>query len=465
MKVLFIYPNISKFSSSYHYGIGYLSAVLKKHGHETSLLHIKSKDITKDILFERITGFNPGLIAFSTTSLQYQYVKYFSEMIKKAYCNIPIICGGIHTTLCAAEIMSNQFIDYVCIGEGEYALLELCKCLEEKLDTTKIKNIHSKINGNIYKNPVRPLISDLDELPFPDRDFDDTIAIDYIAHLLAGRGCPFDCSYCCNRNLRQLYDKKGSFVRYRSVDNVLDEIETLVKRYNVKRLNFHDDTFTISKKWTRSFCEKYPLRFDLPYECNARVETVDREMLMLLKASGCDLIRIGTESGNEIMRQTILNRKMSNEAIKNICNISNEIGLNTYSFNMIGLPYETEEMINDTIELNKEINPTYGVVSIFYPYPNTNAYEYCKKENLLTQLDKESHFDEGEVILNPNLSEEKLNSYYRQFNNFFFEKMLTHKYPTVFIFYRMLKIFLGPFNSELFIKKLNDYLDKLKPSR
>lgn len=442
MRVLFIYPDICRYGGGFHYGIAWISAVLKMNGHKTSLLHI-TRDIPKKKLIINIKQVKPDMICFSSTTNQFSYVKKYAKWIKEVF-NLPIICGGIHATLCPDEVISYNDIDIACIGEGEYPLLELVNALESGKKSSQIMNLWLKKNEVIIKNPIRPLIQNLDKLPFPDTEIFQykkiLIKRGGEASFIAGRGCPYNCTYCCNHAIRKIYEGKGIYVRIRTVNNVLKEIKHVIDKYGnlIKKISFDDDTFTLSHNWVKKFCEMYKKEFDYPFSCNVRVDTINRKILVALKKAGCDTINIGIESGNEWLRRNILKRSFTNKQIINVCKTANEVGINIYTFNMIGLPFETPSMIEETIELNRLLNSSRVQTSIFYPYPNTELYKICKQEGFLTIKSKNSYFDEGTTLNLPTLTEKEINNYYLKLKELDVESYIKTYYPKLMFIYRIL---------------------------
>jgi radical SAM superfamily enzyme YgiQ (UPF0313 family) len=196
VKVTIIYPDIGTLSDNdIHQGIASISAILKSNGHKVTLLHITTEK-TKHELLWLIKKNNPDLICFTSTSYQFSFVKLYAGWIKQNR-EIPILCGGIHATLSPYEVINDKNIDMICIGEGEYPLLDISNKLEADEPIDNIKNIWTKENGNIITNEIRPLIADLDTLPIPDYELFDYERIIRNMNgkytLMAGRGCPFDC--------------------------------------------------------------------------------------------------------------------------------------------------------------------------------------------------------------------------------------------------------------------------------
>lgn len=448
MKILFIFPDVWGHGGDFYYGIGYISAVLKMNGHQTSLLHL-TKEISRKSLIGKVREIEPDLVGLTSTSHQFGYAKEWAAWIKQAF-NLPVVCGGTHSTVCPDEVISSSGIDVVCIGEGEYPLLELADALESGRAFDQIENLWIKKGEAVKRNPMRALISDLDSLPFPDREvfsYQDVLRRESgVADFIAGRGCPFGCTYCCNHALRGIYKGKGPYVRLRSVKSVIAEIGEVLDRYGslVKAINFDDDTFTLSHKWVRDFCDAYREEFDIPFTCNARADTVNGEILSSLKAAGCETIRIGVESGNEWLRRTVLNRAPTDEQIIAACTAAREAGLSLYIFNMLGLPHETPSMAEDTIALTRKIAPNRVQTSIFYPYPGTELYELCKREGLLTDRCKKSYFDRGSTLNLPTLTEEQIDEYYMKLKELDSEFFISTYYRELLPVYRAVKRIVGP---------------------
>jgi anaerobic magnesium-protoporphyrin IX monomethyl ester cyclase len=470
MHIKFVFPDIGAPGSptgacAFHTGIGYISAVLKQGGHKTSLLHIHKPAAEEDFL-KSIKKEKPDLLCFTSTSNQFPYVETFSTWAKEL--DLQILIGGVHATLVPEEVIKLPSIDFLCIGEGEYPTLELVDALQKNESINNIKNIWSKKGDTIIKNEIRPLISNLDELPFPDREIFDYETIlkanGYHADVIAGRGCPFSCTYCCNHALRKIYNGKGKYVRIRSVDNVLEEIEEITKKYKIKRIDFHDDIFTLFPDWVKKFCEQYPKRFKIGFGCNARAETLNKDTVTALKSAGCEFISIGIESGNEWLRKNVLNRYMTNEQIITAFKNVHEAGISTYALNMIGLPCETPEMIEDTIKINKIVSPDSFQLSIFYPYPQTDLWDLCKKKGFLTDEYKTSFLGDSTLQL-PTLSKKQIRMYYKHFQEELLGQKLEHtletRHPAIMPFYTSFKIIFGQKATSKLFYKLKMLRDKV----
>ncbi|NVM31164.1 MAG: B12-binding domain-containing radical SAM protein [Candidatus Helarchaeota archaeon] len=391
MNILLVYPNISS-SEKLILGLAYISAVLKEEGHEVELYDTTWRFNEKELL--RCVK-NKDLVGFSVLSLERNRALEISKIIKENE-DVPILWGGVHATVDPEDCLNTNFVDYICIGEGEDAIKEFIQKYEAGQDLTEIQNIWSKQDGQIKRTEIRDLIQNLDRLPFPDREIFDRrhLCIDTGSPFLGSRGCPFGCTYCINNCYLKMYKNKGNYGRYRTVNNLLDEIEFVKEKYDIKIVEFADETITIRKKWIREFAPKYQNRIGLPFVFQTRCETVDLELLKILKTAGCKHISFGIESGNEVLRQKILKRKMSNDQIINAFELAKKVNIATTSFNMVGLPFETEQMILDTIKLNKRIKTKHHNVCIFYPFKGTKLEEICQKKNWIkpVEYDLESYY-------------------------------------------------------------------------
>jgi radical SAM superfamily enzyme YgiQ (UPF0313 family) len=292
------------------------------------------------------------------------------------------------------------------------------------------------------------LISDLDTLPLPDRelfDFGQILAAnDGWVDMMAGRGCPYGCSYCCNPALRERFNGLGKYVRFRSVANVVEEIRSLASSYTIKTLNFQDDVFTLDREWTLQFSQAYGQEFQFPFWINTRVERMnDAELVAALARAGCRGVRIGIESGNEALRADILKRRMSNNEIRQAFALARKYGLETYTCNMLGIPGETAEMIEETVALNRELQPADLQFSVFYPYPMTELYDVSVRNGYLVEGDSlPSYYERRSVLRLPTLSQEELERGYDRFVQLKRELRMKRERPMTYRVYRALRVVL-----------------------
>jgi len=452
MRVLFVYPDIEGVehygARKFYHGLGYLSSVLKAGGHQTELFYLERLPSRGEFLGQ-VEAIQPDLVAFSSTTHQHPYVEETASWIKDAWPRLLVISGGTHPTLAPERVIAHPAIDAVCIGEGEETLLELVERLEQGRSYHDVAGLWVRHNGDVVRNSLRPLIKELDTLPFADRELFDTKTIlatnEGWLDMMSGRGCPYNCSYCCNPGLKARYRGLGPYVRFRSVSHVLSEIREVAARYRFQIINFQDDTFTLHKPWTLEFCQTYGAEFHFPFWINTRVERLlDEEIVAALAAAGCRGVRVGIESGNEHLRRDILKRKMSNQEIKEAFRLAQRYGLQTYSCNMLGIPGETPEMIQETINLNREIGPTDLQFSVFFPYPMTELYDISVREGYYQEGQTlPSYYGSRSVLNLPTLSPEELEAGYQAFANLKAELRMkrarsrTQKYRPVRMLVRM----------------------------
>jgi anaerobic magnesium-protoporphyrin IX monomethyl ester cyclase len=394
MKILFYY------NSGEHIGVEYLSAYLKSKGHKVDLifdpgignnffinLPILNKLISEEMIINRAVQFNPDLVAFSCITNLYPIIKRIATKIKERL-KVPIVVGGIHPTSVPEWVIKEDCFDILCIGEGEEALAELLEKMGKKESTLNIRNLWVKDQkGNIHKNPLRPLIKDLDTLPFADKSiFYKYGIINKRIMVMTGRGCPYQCTFCVNSFRRGLYPDE-TYLRRRSVDNVIKELVLLKTKYKPKAFRFEDDVFTYNLAWLREFRKKYLKRVNLPFHCYVTPTTATDEVLTEIKLAGCTSVSMGVQSGDERIRRDILKRHHSDAVIIGAAKRINNHSLKLISEFIFGFPSETPKEMWKTLSLNEKLHAYNTASFIFYPFPKTELAQYCLKNNLLSKED------------------------------------------------------------------------------
>ena len=403
MNVLFVYNDIEDMKNYHGYiylGIGYLASFLKKEGINVELLHV-TKPLSKEEFIGRLPRKRVDLVAFTATTNRFPLITEWANWTKESRETITI-CGGPHPTLQSKDSLNSCGLDMICIGEGERALLELSKRIANGDDVSGVNNIWTKKNGLMQTTPIGPLIEDLDSLPIPDRELFDfeqrSEGREKTCRIIAIRGCPYNCTYCCNHSIRNIYPNKNNYVRYRSVANVIEELKILRNRYPfIESFNFIDDILPLNKKWFLEFVQQYKREISIPYICHCFPLLIDRETVKLLKESNCIQVQIGIESGNEYNRKIVLNRKVSNERLVNAFHLCREFGIRTYAYNMLGIPYETKEQMLETLKLNALCGIEVSQTSIFYPYQGTELYNISRDSNLITARNLETYFSDTQL--------------------------------------------------------------------
>ncbi len=419
MNVLFIYPlckPAKAIYTGYHHGIGYLSALLKKRGHKTYLY--ASHEARPEDIANLLCSHNIDVVGVTSSSANFHLATSLIREVLRVR-NLPVFVGGIHATLAPEEVAAIEGITGLCRGEAEEGFTRVVDSLAAGALVTDVPGFWFKKDSTWIKNPPGAPTS-LEELPFPDRDIFDYSRI-LTAHakiigaeFLAGRGCPYSCTYCSLPSLRRLYTPY-SFIRRRSVESLMAEIELVTTDYRVEMLGFHDDIFTLDKGWLVSFCSVYASRVRIPFWCNTRVGCITEEDARMLKEAGCVRVHMAIESGSERIREEVLNRRISNEAIIATFAFVRKAGLKTLAFNMIGLPFETEQTMLETIALNRRIRPDWIHLTMFRPFPGTPLYDICQQHGWIRNVADAHYYQDEPSLEQPQLPREMLLHYYRHF--------------------------------------------------
>ncbi|MFH0963259.1 MAG: radical SAM protein [Planctomycetota bacterium] len=397
MKVLFVYPN-RDCQIGFNYGLAFLSAVLKEAGHETRLLNLNEKLATLPTLEEigrAVRDYAPDLVGMSVVTNQWRYALEVAQAVRKV-TDAPLVCGGIHATMSAEEILEGTPFDYAVVGEGEGAILDLVRAIDRNADVSRISNLACRIDGKVQVNAVRPLVN-LSTLPRKDYglfDFQRMIdAKDGWVGIMAGRGCPFRCTYCFNHAIVERYSRDTGlspaalhYVRWHPVEEVIEEILWLQKTYRrIRMIIFDDDLFTLDREYLAEFTKQYRARVRLPFVANAHVKHFDRDIARMFKDAGCAIVKFGVESGSDRIRRDIMHRRMSNGEIERAFEAAHEAGLHTSAFVMLGLPHEGREEIEETVRLLGRIGPGRFRWAIFFPFPGTRAFEIAREGGFIDE--------------------------------------------------------------------------------
>lgn len=412
---------------SFHHGLAYIVGTLVNENNRVSLSHLIDENVFDEAIHS-LEKEDPSLIGLSFTTNQKNYVRLFLEKAKLSARLI--VAGGVHCTLVRDRVFEDfPEIDGICIGEGEIPLKELCRRLDNGEDYLSTPSFYFKAKDGIVKNSISPL-QDIDKLPLPDYTLFDYHKIisdgGECFPMMLSRGCPYSCHYCCNHAFRHIYPNKDKYVRFASAQHSINIIKNNLLLYpKAQKILFADDTFALNKKWLFDFCEIYKKEVGLPFACNARVEVIDDEVVQCLKLAGCISIDFGVETGNEWLRKRILNRRHSNQKIKDAFDTTRRYGLKTFAFNMVGLPFETREMAKDTLRLNLELQPNFGKCFYFYPYPGTKIHQLCADYGLLLDdFESVSGYLEAPSIREVFMSHKEMKRHLELMQSFFYARLI-----------------------------------------
>ncbi|MCK4336242.1 MAG: radical SAM protein [Candidatus Aenigmarchaeota archaeon] len=366
--------------------LAYAAANLKKAGYDVLLVDAVALELTRDEFLERIEKFNPEIIVFETSTPSFLNDSELVDMIKSRI-DAKVVFTGSHASALPEDNLRMSKLDFVCIGEYEGTLVELAEHLKNKKTLKNVKGLAYKDrNGEIRINKPRPLIEEIDKLPWPLREqlptekYRDTLLTAPFTFIVTARGCPYYCTYC-----NWPYTMFGHKIRPRGTKDVVDEVEHCIKKHKLKTYKFFDDTFTADRKHVIAICNELIKRgIKTPWICNARVDTLDEETMILMKKAGCYLYKVGVESGN----QKILNwiRKGTTiQQIKKFFKTTKKVGMQTFASFMIGYPEETKETIKQTFDLAKEIEPDMVQFVILQPLPGTPLYSWMAEREMLPE--------------------------------------------------------------------------------
>jgi radical SAM superfamily enzyme YgiQ (UPF0313 family) len=385
--------------------IQYLSAALKKAGHQCSLsfdpqlfndtfLYYKSLqrffDYSEDVIDE-IKSSKPDLIAFSVVSDNYPWSINLATRIKKVL-DVPIVFGGVHPSSVPDYVIKQPSVDYVVVGEGEDAIVDLANNIDNNKICRTIPNVWGKNGTEIFSNEVRPLIDDLDSLPFPDKGIFygklPFFAEGYIT--ITSRGCVNKCTFCNNSMYKDIiYAGKGKFMRRRSPENVLAELRWAKAHYNFSAVHFWDEILISDKRWLFEFLDGYSKDINLPFTACIHVNFIDEEVVERLKEANCWQAIMGVQSLNEELKKNILNRRESNEKVRNAITLLRKAGILAICENMLGLPTQTEEDLVSMLRFYNETRPNRLSLYFLRYFPRTKIIDIALEHRMLTAEDVE----------------------------------------------------------------------------
>ena len=397
INVLFIYPdfleatkNVRSIPGNYNEGLASLSAVLKEGGHNVDLYHLTYMP-EKTEFIDTVKGYAPDIIGISIRTSALSFAIEMAGWLDDEMPDIFVMAGMYHPSLAPEEVICLRGIDAICIGEGEYVCLDFVNYfaqhgeLDQNADSFWVKDQ----DGAVHKNQIRPYVTDLDTLPFPDIDIFDycnlrSNAQQNTAEVIVSRGCIFSCTYCANAQLRNIYPDKANYARFRSPENAIELLErVLAKDPNIEYFSFNDAILNVFEDWFYAFTALYKERIKKKYVCNLRIDLLDEKMIRELADSGCYLVTIGLENGNEEYRKKYLQRVMKNDHIVEVSHMLKSAGIIVNAYNIIGLPYETLQLSLETIKLNAQMHTDNVIISMFQPFPTTRLREIAEEAGFL----------------------------------------------------------------------------------
>ena len=385
-------------------GVMALSAILKAAGFDCRVV---VADLERDAV-RAVLELQPDVVAFSIATPEYPFMKAVGTRLREHYDKL-IICGGPHPTF-YPHIIHDDYLDALCRGEGDGALLDFLQALQHGKPTEHIPNLWVKKNGEVHTNDVRPLVADLDQLPFYDRSIYKSYrlytrpGLEMLYHkmIMTGRGCPKACSFCFNKVYNTLYRGNGPVVRRRSVSHVIRELKLLKQSDAPANIRIEDDSFTLApKRWLEEFCTAYAAEIAVPFSCNSIATMLDEETVRQLRRAGCYGVRMGLESGNEHIRNRLLQKNVSEKALLDAAALLRKYKFRYETFNMVGNPGETLSMALETYSMNRRLKPHFAICTLLDPYPGTDIHQICKDMGYLPPDIAEHYFMSDSMLALP----------------------------------------------------------------
>ncbi len=411
MKVLLIAPPFERFQGIkrgfFPLGLAYIAAYLRQEGH-TVLIYDGDHDSNAAIVpyakaaqhydrylqglanpnhplwkeaSEQINKFQPQVVGISCTTVKYEAALKIAAICKEISPQITVVLGGCHPTVLPNTVIKEPVVDFAIRQEGELTFAELLEAVVGKKGLHTIPGLSFKEKGFVHHNPARDNIAKLDRLPFPARELlvdASGYAAEDLGLLMGSRGCPYQCTYCASNNMW------GRRVRFRSADNIIAEIKSVMAAYGTRQYSFEDDSFTANAKLVTEFAEKViKERLGIKWSAITRLNLLTPELITKMKAGGCNHLRVGIESGSErVLKAT--KKKLTVADIEKGAKLLRRSGVYWSAYFMIGLPMETEADIMATIALMKRVKPNYCTLSIFTPYPGTEIFNQLLAEGVVS---------------------------------------------------------------------------------
>lgn len=452
-RVLFLFPNESRVGVPPS-NLAILSACLKKAGNDVKLFdcsmyqsinynekqdnireklgHVKKTNIDEfaplktsnvyDDFVNLVNSYNPDIIAISVVDSTIKISYTFLDKIKDK--KIPVVVGGVGALFSYEKILKSGYIDFVCLGEGEKALPELCDKIKNGQNFKTVNNMCYIDNGKIIKNPCG-VLSNLDELPTPDfsiyddqrfyRPFNGRIV--RMAQFDIDRGCPFSCSYCAAEGLKSFFkmENSGHYYRTKSLDKFFNDSKEIIKNFNINCLWISSETLlALPIEKFKIFAERYKKEINLPFWCQTRLDSFTDEKIKLLKDMMCESITVGLEHGNEEFRNNMLNKRLSNKSIIKSFKLLAKYNIKPTINSMIGLPDETRKLVLETIKINRKISKilkgNHNInIFTFIPFYGTKLRQISLDRGYISDDDEINFSFYKESMLNmPNLNKEQI---------------------------------------------------------
>ncbi len=385
-------------------GLAYIAAVLREHGHFVKIIDLNVQDNLWDTAAER----EWNIVGLSGDTSRYLISMKIAEQIKKNF-RAKIFTGGPHVTFFEKETLDTGFIDFIIRGEGEFITLNLVDALQNGTSFEEVRGITFKKNGKIIKTLQAPMIKNLDNLPYPARDLlpmdKYKITLFYgrpITSILTSRGCPFNCYFCSSSQFSNL------IWRTRSPENIVDEMEYVIKKFDYHAFAFVDDNFTLNSKRVIEISKEIIKRkLDIIWWAFSRVDELlnHEDMVRQMAKSGCRMVFLGIESVSKKILDEYNKGITANDSIRAV-KLLKKYGIDTWGSFIIGAIDEKKDMILDTVRFAKFLNPKNIQFSILTPFPGTRLYEDAERMGIIVHKNWK-YYDGAHAVMHTKYLEPK----------------------------------------------------------
>jgi len=384
--------------------LAYSAALLKKEGKSVQLIDAIAEGISECACIERLKEFDPGLVLIETSTPTFKSDKRIAEVIRQGMEDVKIGLCGAHAGEFAAEILrENHSIDFVVVGEYEQAVVGLVNALERRCGLEDVDGLAYRAGDQIMVSDRRGCIEDLDALPWPERSA--PLIYQYkdgfaglpcpSAQMLASRGCPFNCSFCLLP--QTLY--KGNGYRKRNFLDVVDEMEFLIRQFNIKSIYFDDEVFNCDREYAANICEEIIKRgLEVPWAAMTRVDLMDEELLKLMSRAGVYALKYGIESADENIRQ-LCQKSLSLEKARSVIKASKQLGIKVHLTFCVGLPGETKQTVQTTIDFAKSLAPDSLQFTFAVPFPGTAYFNDAAEKGWLVSNNWDDYHGNGKCVV------------------------------------------------------------------
>jgi anaerobic magnesium-protoporphyrin IX monomethyl ester cyclase len=453
-----LFPGTHRHPPNVPIGLAYLAAVAEKSGHEVKVVDCLPVDMDFAELNKEVSSFNPDIIGITAMTATSPSALKAAQILKESCPSALMALGGPHATFTDIETINEcSYVDLVVRREGERTLLELADRVAKGEKFENVAGITLRKNGQAAQTADRPLIENLDDLPFPALDHFPlskyTIFGKRYLPIITSRGCPFQCAFCVTSRM------VGRVFRARSPKNVADELEWLKNKHKAEAFVFYDDMLTYDKKRIFAICDEIKQRkIGLPWDCTTRVDQISKDLLAKMRDADCQEVFFGVESACQQILDGV-NKKTSIELNERAVKMAKEAGLFVAISVIIGYPGETRETLKQTLDFVRKVKPDDAYLCVATPYPGTELRKLVERNGWKLSSDFNHYDTMTPVFENPNLPSEEILESRRKFYDSF--------YTPGYIFRQAVKGYLkGNFYSKIMARTgMNHYLWRAKIHR